>query len=87
MAAARSTETTTHDADKFSLSSPTDSGISVILDAGTYTIEATTYDGSVTGAFALSVQGTLRLCRAAWRVDNGRVAAVNLDGRMRFNAP
>ena len=46
-----------HDAAEFTLASSTDSGISGSLDAGDYTIEATTYDAGTTGEFSLSVSG------------------------------
>ena len=46
-----------HDAAEFTLASSTDSGISESLDAGDYTIEATTYDAGTAGDFSLSVSG------------------------------
>ena len=46
-----------HDAAEFTLTSSTDSGISESLDAGDYTIEATTYDADTAGDFSLSVSG------------------------------
>lgn len=46
-----------HDAAEFTLDSSTDSGISVSLDAGDYTIEATTFDAGITGNFSLNVSG------------------------------
>ena len=46
-----------HDVAEFTLASSTDSGISESLDAGDYTIEATTYDADTAGDFSLSVSG------------------------------
>ena len=46
-----------HDATEFSLSSGLDSGISANLDAGSYTIEVTTYDEGETGTFTLTIGG------------------------------
>ena len=44
-----------HDSNEFSLAANTDSGISATLDAGDYTIEATTYASETTGDFTLTV--------------------------------
>ena len=46
-----------HDTSEFSLASTTDSGISKSLDAGTYTIEATTFAAGVMGEFTLTITG------------------------------
>ena len=46
-----------HDNPEFTLSSTTDSGISESLDAGTYTIEVTTYTAGETGEFTLTISG------------------------------
>ena len=46
-----------HDTSEFSLASTTDSGISESLDAGSYTIEVTTYTAGETGEFTLTVSG------------------------------
>ena len=46
-----------HDSSEFSLDSTTDSGISESLDAGTYTIEVTTYTTGETGDFTLTIGG------------------------------
>ena len=46
-----------HDTSEFSLDSTTDSGISESLDAGTYTIEVTTYTAGETGDFTLTIGG------------------------------
>ena len=51
-------ENNDHDTSEFSLPSTTDSGISESLDAGTYTIEATTFAAGVTGEFTLTISGT-----------------------------
>ena len=44
-----------YDSNEFSLAANTDSGISATLDAGDYTIEATTYESETTGDFTLTV--------------------------------
>ena len=44
-----------HDSSEFSLEASTDSGIVASLDAGTYTIEAATFDAGQTGEFSLVV--------------------------------
>ena len=46
-----------HETSEFSLASSTDSGILESLDAGTYTIEVTTYTAGETGEFTLTVSG------------------------------
>ena len=46
-----------HDTSEFSLASTTDSGISESLDAGSYTIEVTTYTAGETGEFTLTISG------------------------------
>ena len=46
-----------HDDSEFSLASTTDSGLSESLDAGTYTIEVTTYTAGETGEFTLIISG------------------------------
>ena len=46
-----------HDASAFTLNSSTDSGISETLAAGSYTIEAATYNSSTTGDFTLTISG------------------------------
>ena len=46
-----------HDGDVFTLASEYDSGSTETLQAGTYTIEATTYDPATTGSFWLTVAG------------------------------
>ena len=50
-------ENNDHDTSEFSLASTTDSGISKSLDAGTYTIEATTFAAGVMGEFTLTITG------------------------------
>ena len=50
-------ENNDHDTSEFSLASTTDSGISESLDAGTYTIEATTFAAGVMGEFTLTITG------------------------------
>ena len=46
-----------HDASEFTLATTTDSGISETLAAGSYTIEAATYNSSTTGDFTLTISG------------------------------
>ena len=46
-----------HDSTEFTLASTTDSGISESLNAGTYTIEVTTYTAGEAGEFTLTISG------------------------------
>ena len=52
-----------HENDDYNYPASTDSRIEETLEAGTYTIEATTYTAGVTGDFILTVNGTARSAR------------------------
>ena len=84
-----------HDASEFSLASSTDSGITESLEAGTYTIEVTTYTAGETGEFTLTIDGLPAAATSAealfeglipellekWEVP-GESVAIAKDGRL-----